>query len=241
MFGGDATKVVFGFCISDCSGTGSNASGSQAKAVMTELKASYSCNGGAFFWVINHDSGGSWSSTVNSAIDTDQCGPGPAPTPVPPTNPPVVSPTESPVEQPTAAPVEATSAPVQPPPTPSPPSSTGLISTTTPRCGATEVEAREMCSPTCVSGADCPAGTYCWGTHPTYCASPGYTPPQWSNPSISSVTHRCGTSEVDARSFCKQACLYPADCTEPGEKCYAVHQNYCGSEVATSRMLRRGG
>ena len=106
MFGGDATKVVFGFCvslsnvlvifyffpvfqfpfntcsflsltrasfsisslyvyityfhvqISDCSGTGSNASGQQAASVMTQLHSTHACNGGAFFWVGVDSKGG---------------------------------------------------------------------------------------------------------------------------------------------------------------------------------------
>jgi hypothetical protein len=33
MFDGAAEKVIFGFCISDCSGTGSNADAQQATAV----------------------------------------------------------------------------------------------------------------------------------------------------------------------------------------------------------------
>lgn len=43
-------KVVFGFCISDCGATGSNASGSQAAEVMEEIKTynngEFACNGG---------------------------------------------------------------------------------------------------------------------------------------------------------------------------------------------------
>jgi len=71
FFGGDATKVVFGFCISDCGGTGSNANGNQAAAVMSDLAKIYPCNGGAFFWVAQNDNGGSWSSTVNSIVQSN--------------------------------------------------------------------------------------------------------------------------------------------------------------------------
>merc|ERR1719210_1135729 len=60
--------MVFGFCISDCSGTGSNANGSQASAIMTDLASTHPCNGGAFFWVAEHDSGGSWSASVGNTI-----------------------------------------------------------------------------------------------------------------------------------------------------------------------------
>ena len=49
IFGGDATRVVFGFCISDCSETSSNASAEQASQVMTDLATHHPCNGGAFF------------------------------------------------------------------------------------------------------------------------------------------------------------------------------------------------
>merc|ERR1711983_125612 len=41
MFEGHAEKVVFGFCISDCSGTGSNANADQAAAVMSDLRKMY--------------------------------------------------------------------------------------------------------------------------------------------------------------------------------------------------------
>ena len=61
-------QVVFGHCISDCSGTGSNAHAAQAVKIMADLKAynngAFSCNGGAFFWVSLHDVGGAWSDAV---------------------------------------------------------------------------------------------------------------------------------------------------------------------------------
>ena len=64
MFDGDLTKVILGFCISDCGGTGTNIGASQAVSTMDDLAQSHSCNGGAFFWVATHDVGGAWSSTV---------------------------------------------------------------------------------------------------------------------------------------------------------------------------------
>ena len=68
MFDAEPNKIVFGFCIQDCSGTGSNASADQAVTVMSDLKTindgDFECNGGAFFWVSNHDIGGAWSDTV---------------------------------------------------------------------------------------------------------------------------------------------------------------------------------
>merc|ERR1712226_941087 len=68
MFDQEPHKVVFGFCISDCSYTGSNANGAEAVQVMADLKlyngGEFACNGGAFFWVAQHDIGGTWSDTV---------------------------------------------------------------------------------------------------------------------------------------------------------------------------------
>jgi len=69
VFDGDATRMVFGFCINDCSGTGSNANGQQAAKVMVDLAKTYDCNGGAFFWVADDDSNGRWSETVSAVIE----------------------------------------------------------------------------------------------------------------------------------------------------------------------------
>jgi len=68
VFGGDATKIVFGFCINDCGGTGSNANQNQAAAVMLDLEKHYACNGGAFFWVVEHDVGGNWGGAVDGVL-----------------------------------------------------------------------------------------------------------------------------------------------------------------------------
>jgi chitinase len=38
MFSGKPEKVVFGFCISDCAGSSSNANAAEAAQVMSELK-----------------------------------------------------------------------------------------------------------------------------------------------------------------------------------------------------------
>lgn len=68
MFNEQPNKVIFGFCISDCSGTGSNVDASQAVEILSDLKTlnggEFHCNGGAFFWVAQHDVGGAWSDTV---------------------------------------------------------------------------------------------------------------------------------------------------------------------------------
>jgi len=69
LFGGDPTKVVFGFCISDC-GT-FNLSGEASRNVMENLAETYPCNGGAFFWVANDDNLGKWSSVVNQQLNID--------------------------------------------------------------------------------------------------------------------------------------------------------------------------
>ena len=90
MFGGDASKIVFGFCITDCASFNSN--GSQSASVMTKLAKTYPCNGGAFFWVANDDNKGDWSIPVSSqlALDGDKCL--------------AVSPVSNPVNAPTPAP-----------------------------------------------------------------------------------------------------------------------------------------
>jgi chitinase len=74
MFGGDASKTVFGFCIRDCV-TSFESSGSQSAAVMTKLAKTYPCNGGAFFWVANDDNNGAWSVPVSNqlALDSNEC------------------------------------------------------------------------------------------------------------------------------------------------------------------------
>lgn len=88
MFYGDATKIIFGFCINDCSFTGSNANAAQAAVVMNALNKAFACHGGAFFWVAEHDTGGSWSSVVNKAMDTNRgCATSTAPAPSPVSSP----------------------------------------------------------------------------------------------------------------------------------------------------------
>jgi len=116
IFGGDARRMVFGFCISDCSGTGSNASGAQASTVMTDLAKTYPCNGGGFFWVVQHDTGGSWSMPVSSTINnlsSTGCSSLPTKAPTPSTPQPTVNPnaTPNPTPQPTQAPVPAPTTP----------------------------------------------------------------------------------------------------------------------------------
>lgn len=110
IFDGDATKIVFGFCIADCSGTGSNANANQAASVMTELNTYHPCNGGAFFWVADDDRQGAWSGTVADVLKPSRgCSSGggqpTAPTTPRPTRAPVASP---PTQAPVAVPVGPT-------------------------------------------------------------------------------------------------------------------------------------
>ena len=100
IYGSHPTRVVFEFCISDCSGTGSNANAQQALQVMNDLAVEHPCNGGAFFWVAEHDQGASWSSVVASGITSDGCSTTPTiPSPTPPSPP--VTPTPTAVPAPT--------------------------------------------------------------------------------------------------------------------------------------------
>jgi len=76
VFGGDASKIVFGFCIQECSSW--NLGGTQAASVMQQLSQASPCNGGAFFWMVSYDGAGAWSSPVRNQIQSDsdsaQCG-----------------------------------------------------------------------------------------------------------------------------------------------------------------------
>jgi hypothetical protein len=73
MFGGDASKIVFGFCISECSSY--NINGQQAASVMKQLSLEFPCNGGVFFWDASYDGNGDWSKPVSNQIqiNSDQC------------------------------------------------------------------------------------------------------------------------------------------------------------------------
>ena len=72
LFEGEPSKVIFGFCISDCSGTGSNVNSNGAVQVLSDLKkfngGEFSCNGGAVFWVAEHDTNGSWSNGMSNLL-----------------------------------------------------------------------------------------------------------------------------------------------------------------------------
>lgn len=148
MFGGAAEKVVFGFCIDDCDGTGSNASGSQAVTVMQEVGTHYPCHGGAFFWVAFKDYGGSWSDVVWAEIaPSSGCSAGPLPTVSPTVSP---KPTDSPTPAPTNNPT------ISPPPTDSPtprPTNSPLAGVGCQGCQTGVAELRPL--------ADCQGFYYC--------------------------------------------------------------------------------
>ncbi|VEU43680.1 unnamed protein product [Pseudo-nitzschia multistriata] len=73
MFNGDASKIVYGFCINDCGSF--NLDGYESAEVMEWLSKEYPCNGGAFFWVANDDRNSEWSIPVRDQllIDSEQC------------------------------------------------------------------------------------------------------------------------------------------------------------------------
>jgi len=133
IFNGDPTKIIFGFCISDCSGTGTNTNAGQAVAIMSELEQTHECNGGVFFWVAAHDINGEWSSEVGDAIapnvgcSSTSSSPSTAsshpPTPEvtpSPTHASTSTPTPSPTSTPSFAPSSSPTSPATPAPT-SPP------------------------------------------------------------------------------------------------------------------------
>lgn len=270
MFDHEPHKVVFGFCISDCSYTGSNANGAEAVQVISDLKeynnGEFGCNGGAFFWVVQHDVGGAWSDAVLAEVSatagcsnpsssttsstTINTGATVTTTSAATSSPSTSSPTSA---QPTRSPstsapsAGATSSPVttmpitlapSAPPVSSKPTSPSTSSPTTgaslvvskaARCGVSELDARELCGNTCSSSAECASGQWCWGVFDNYCDS---IPKRiYENPAQNNVWSRCGSSEIDARTFCGLPCYSDADC-EVGS-CFSVHSNYCDSPFTT--------
>jgi hypothetical protein len=143
------SKVIFGFCISDCGPTGSNANAAQAVQVMSDLKtlnnAEFACNGGAFFWVAYTDINGQWSDAVVAEVQkTAGCSnPTLTPTTAHPTDAPTTlspsttgSPSNSPSisHKPTKTPT--TKAPRTTKPSMSPTRKPSLSPTAAPPCGA---------------------------------------------------------------------------------------------------------
>merc|ERR1711897_10879 len=105
--------------INDCSGTGSNANKNQAATVMGDLRNYFPCNGGAMFWVVNDDTGGSWSEIVSQEIFPYSGCSNQSPVAQPVTQPveePVSPPVEEPVTQPVSPPItQPVEQPVSPP------------------------------------------------------------------------------------------------------------------------------
>ncbi|CAK0848198.1 unnamed protein product, partial [Prorocentrum cordatum] len=128
IFGGDASKVVFGFCISDCSGTGSNVNSARAASILQDVAAAFPSYGGAFLWAASDDAG--WSEPVRQAL-----GSAPSVTPLPTPAVPTPAPTEAPTTpSPTLAPPmpTPTEAPATPSPTPAVPTPAPTEAPTTP-------------------------------------------------------------------------------------------------------------
>ena len=114
LFGGDSSKVVFGFCISDCPGF--NLNGPAAASVMENLAEHYPCNGGAFFWVVNDDANGEWSVPVKNRLGDNKdnrCDANGVPS-----NSPIAAPPSTPVAVATAPPSPSPTAKVTPPTSP---------------------------------------------------------------------------------------------------------------------------
>lgn len=72
LFGGDATKVVFGFCIADCGSfnVGKDKAASITKSVLAKFPNNF---GGVMNWAMNQgDSDGSWSTAVVHAMNSGE-------------------------------------------------------------------------------------------------------------------------------------------------------------------------
>ncbi|EJK74535.1 hypothetical protein THAOC_03780 [Thalassiosira oceanica] len=97
-----------------------------------------------------------------------------------------------------------------------------------PRCGMSELHARETCGEVCMTNADCGNGEYCWGVHENFCGS---IPKRiYTNPVQSNIWYRCGADEIRARTFCGASCMWNQDCLVPGEMCLSTRSNFCGSD-----------
>mmetsp|Transcript_10953 Transcript_10953/g.21740 ORF Transcript_10953/g.21740 Transcript_10953/m.21740 type:complete len:1383 (+) Transcript_10953:208-4356(+) len=108
IFSGDASKVVFGFCVSECSGTGSNVDAQTAADIMTQLTAAFPNHGGAFFWQSSNDAFAQYSTPLDTIL-------APLRAPGIPTRSPTIS-----AGSPTPAPVVPTGFPTPQPLPPSP-------------------------------------------------------------------------------------------------------------------------
>ena len=55
-------------CISDCSGTGSNANAAQTVGIMRQLQAAHPDMGGMMFWDTQGDKDGAWSKPTYTYV-----------------------------------------------------------------------------------------------------------------------------------------------------------------------------
>jgi hypothetical protein len=211
LFGGDPTRIVFGFCISDCSATGSNANANQAAVVMGDLQNTYPCNGGAFFWVALHDTAGSWSDIVSNALPPSA---GCSSTGTPPPA--------------TPSPVTPTSAPGTIPPTLSPTASSPVPLLPTSQAGT--------CGGGSVGNGICADGTCCseWGwcgCEAAHCINGqtcgGITPASSPVPLPTSQAGTCGGGSVGNGICADGTC-----CSEWGwcgcDSSYCINDQACG-------------
>jgi hypothetical protein len=67
----------------------------------------------------------------------------------------------------------------------------------------------------------------CYNVYANYCDS--IPTRNYTSPSTSKVSRRCGLSEVYARTFCTKPCSQNSHCPGAGETCLEVLDNYCGS------------
>lgn len=203
-----SAQVVFGHCISDCGGTGSNINAAQAVQVTSDLKESdggaFACNGGAFFWVALHDAGGAWSDAVVAEVSkTAGCSAEGNVTTTQATG----------TTGATATTTTTTSATTTVgPDEPSPATTTTFATTTTSTTTTAGPDEPPLTTTTSVTQAPPSTTTLATSTTTT------------SNELVVDSQPRCGTSELDAREHCKNTCVHSGDC-QSGEHCYGVHQN----------------
>jgi len=189
LFPNRPEKVVFGFCVNGCGGTGSNANGQQAVSVLQQVKefdqGQYSCNGGAFFWVASADASGSWSDPVAAELAlTAGCLDGTTPpTPSPQTTTP--NPTTSIAPRPTRP---NTSQPTDSPPTTTTSPSSSVIpqptrpNTSQPTDVVTSEPTRETTPPSTSPPTVTPNPTRSVTPSPTISKAPTFKEPVTSKP-----------------------------------------------------------
>jgi len=81
VFGGDAGKVIFGFCVADCGSF--NVNGSRAVNVMEAVNQWFPNFGGAYIWAGAADRGNTWSRPMSEFFAALGSPPTPTPTQAP--------------------------------------------------------------------------------------------------------------------------------------------------------------